>query len=114
MKTDSDKSETVAEAKSEATLAAPSCSANALQAATEAWVMAVQKYYEREPNRSELTQVFMRGYFAGWSEREVAQLADKLADNAKRIPSWPNAGTQRPGDAEATNATRATPPGSLE
>ena len=25
-----------------------------------------------------------------------------------------NAGTQRPGDAEATNATRATPPGSLE
>ena len=67
-----------------------SCSANALQAATEAWVMAVHKYYEREPNRSELTQVFMRGYFAGWSEREVAQLADKLADNAKRIPSWPN------------------------
>jgi hypothetical protein len=25
-----------------------------------------------------------------------------------------NDGTQRPGDAEATNATRATPPGSLE
>ncbi len=25
-----------------------------------------------------------------------------------------NAGTQRPGDAEATNATRATPPGSLK
>lgn len=65
-------------------------SANALQAATEAWVKAVQKYYEHEPNRNELTQVFMRGYFAGWSEREVAQLADKLADNANRLPSWPN------------------------
>jgi len=28
--------------------------------------------------------------------------------------SPPNDGTQRPGDAEATNATRATPPGSLK
>ena len=65
-------------------------SENALQAATKVWVESVQKYYEREPNRNELTQVFMRGYFAGWSEREVAQLADQLADNAKRLPSWPN------------------------
>jgi len=76
---------------SEPALASASGSANALQSATESWVKAVQKYYEREPNRSELTQVFMRGHFAGWSEREVAQLADKLAENAKRLPSWPNA-----------------------
>jgi hypothetical protein len=81
-------------------LARPSGSANALQAATEAWVMAVQKYYEREPNRSELTQVFMRGYFAGWSEREVAQLADALADNAKRLPSWPNDQARRRGGGQ--------------
>ena len=35
----------------------------------------------------------------------VILLADALS---------PNDGTQRPGDAEATNATRATPPGSLQ
>lgn len=35
----------------------------------------------------------------------------------KKRPAWSkpsNDGTQRPGDAEATNATRATPPGSLK
>ena len=30
----------------------------------------------------------MRGYFAGWSEREVAQLADNLAKNDKEYPLW--------------------------
>lgn len=34
--------------------------------------------------------------------------------DAVRALIWPNDGTQRPGDAEATNATRATPPGSLK
>ena len=32
----------------------------------------------------------------------------------KRAAKTPNSGTQRPGDAEATNATRTTPPGSLK
>ena len=59
---------------------------NPLQLATKNWIEAVQKYYEREKNRNELTQVFMRGYFAGWSEREVAQLADQLSKNAKEYP----------------------------
>ncbi len=60
-----------------------------LQEATAAWVAFVQAYYERSPNRSDLTQVFMRGFFAGWSEREVASLADQLAENNRRLPCWP-------------------------
>lgn len=61
---------------------------NLLQLATKNWIEAVQKYYEREHDRNELTQVFMRGYFAGWSEREVAQLADSLAKNEHDYPLW--------------------------
>lgn len=63
---------------------------NPLQLATKHWIEEVQKYYEREKNRNELTQVFMRGYFAGWSEREVAQLADKLEKMEKEYPLWEN------------------------
>ena len=60
---------------------------NPLQLATKTWIEAVQKYYENTP-RHELTQIYMRGYFAGWSEREVAQLADKLAKNENDYPLW--------------------------
>ena len=63
---------------------------NPLQLATKAWIEAVQKYYEREKDRNELTQVFMRGYFAGWSERQVAELADELDNNKKQYPLWEN------------------------
>ena len=61
-----------------------------LQLATKVWIEAVQKYYEREKDRNELTQVFMRGYFAGWSERQVAELADELDNNEKQYPLWEN------------------------
>jgi hypothetical protein len=61
-----------------------------LQLATKVWIEAVQKYYEREKDRNELTQVFMRGYFAGWSERQVAELADELDKNEKQYPLWEN------------------------
>lgn len=44
---------------------------NPLQLATKNWIEAVQKYYEREKDRNELTQIFMRGYFAGWSESYI-------------------------------------------
>jgi hypothetical protein len=49
-----------------------------------------------------------------------AHQAEKLAEELEREHAEPdpangsNDGTQRPGDAEATNATRATPPGSLK
>ena len=63
---------------------------NPLQLATKTWIEAVQKYYEREKDRNQLTQIFMRGYFTGWSEREVAKLADQLDKNEKQYPLWEN------------------------
>lgn len=62
---------------------------NPLQQATKTWIESVQKFYENTP-RNELTQIYMRGYFSGWSEREVAQLADELAKNEKDYPLWEN------------------------
>ena len=59
---------------------------NPLQSATKSWVESIQKYYENEPDRNQLTQIFMRGYFAGWSEREIAMLADKLYKNQEDYP----------------------------
>jgi hypothetical protein len=58
---------------------------NPLQLATKAWIEAVQKYYE---NNSELTQIYMRGYFAGWSEREILRLAERLLKNEQDYPLW--------------------------
>lgn len=59
---------------------------NVLQTATKAWIEAVQEYFKDSPDRNQLTQIYMRGYFSGWSEREIAQLADKLAQNEKQYP----------------------------
>jgi hypothetical protein len=59
---------------------------NPLQSATQLWVEAVRKYYENEPDRNQLSQIFLRGYFAGWSERQIAMLADKLYNNQKDYP----------------------------
>jgi hypothetical protein len=58
---------------------------NPLQLATKTWIEAVQKYYE---NDNELTQIYMRGYFAGWSEREILRLAEKLLKNEEDYPLW--------------------------
>ena len=58
---------------------------NPLQLATKTWIEAVQKYYE---NNSELTQIYMRGYFAGWSEREILRLAERLLKNEQDYPLW--------------------------
>jgi hypothetical protein len=49
------------------------------------------------------------------ADTKIAQLTPNRADlndYGRRVLA--NDETQRPGDAEATNATRATPPGSLE
>ena len=61
---------------------------NLLQIATKNWIVAIQKHYENEPDRNELTQVHMRGYFGGWSERQIAQLADQLAKNETDYPLY--------------------------
>lgn len=58
---------------------------NPLQQATKTWIESVQKYYENT-NRNELTQIYMRGYFSGWSEREILEFANKLDKNEKDYP----------------------------
>jgi hypothetical protein len=55
-----------------------------LQDITRDWVNGVREYYKDTDN---LTQVFMRGYFAGMSEREVKELADMLFNNNDKAPS---------------------------
>ena len=60
---------------------------NALQQATKTWIESVVKYYENTP-RNELTQIYMRGYFSGWSEREIVEFANKLAKNDKDYPLY--------------------------
>ena len=58
-----------------------------LQLATKKWIEAVQKHYENTRN-NELTQIHMRGHFSGWSEREIVNLANKLAKNNKDYPLY--------------------------
>jgi hypothetical protein len=60
---------------------------NPLQQATKTWIESVQKYYENT-NRNELTQIYMRGYFSGWSEREILGLAEKLLKNEQDYPLY--------------------------
>jgi hypothetical protein len=60
---------------------------NRLQQATKTWIESVQKYYENTP-RNELTQIYMRGYFSGWSERKILEFANKLAKNDKDYPLY--------------------------
>ena len=53
------------------------------QEATDNWIKATLERYDGfKP--SELTQVFMKGPFSGWSEREVYELAQQL-DKANQI-----------------------------
>jgi hypothetical protein len=60
---------------------------NNLQQATKTWIESVQKYYENT-NRNELTQIYMRGYFSGWSVREILGLAEKLLKNEQDYPLY--------------------------
>lgn len=60
---------------------------NPLQQATKTWIESVVKYYENTP-RHELTQIYFRGYFSGWSEREILGLAEKLLKNETDYPLY--------------------------
>lgn len=60
---------------------------NPLQQATKTWIESVQKFYENTP-RNELTQIFMRGYWSGWSERQILELAENLLKNEKDYPLY--------------------------
>lgn len=68
---------------------------------TDQWIAATRKRYERFTS-SDLTQVFMRGPFAGWSERELKQLADKLHENNTKWPRWPNVAISHSGPSAGT------------
>ena len=58
---------------------------NEWQLATDHWIqLTLKKYQERDSD--DLTQVFMRGPFAGWSEHMVLELAMKLDDANKKVP----------------------------
>jgi glutaredoxin-related protein len=58
---------------------------NEWQLATDHWIeLTLKKYQEWDPD--DLTQVFMRGPFAGWSEHMVLELAMKMDDSNKNLP----------------------------
>ena len=58
---------------------------NEWQLATDHWIeLTLKKYQERDSD--DLTQVFMRGPFAGWSEHMVLELAMKLDESNKNLP----------------------------
>lgn len=52
---------------------------------TERWIQVVEQRYEGL-DRDDLTQVFMRGPFAGMSERELACFVDRLRQASKDYP----------------------------
>jgi len=55
------------------------------QEATDNWIkLTLEKYEGFESN--DLTQVFMRGPFAGWSERMVYELAENMDKANKQAP----------------------------
>jgi hypothetical protein len=58
---------------------------NNWQLITDHWVeLTLDKYKGYDIN--DLTQVFMRGPFAGWSERMVLELAMGMDDANKKVP----------------------------
>ena len=60
---------------------------NPLQQATKTWIESVVKFYENTP-RNELTQIYFRGYFSGWSERQILELAENLLKNEQDYPLY--------------------------
>ena len=55
------------------------------QLITDYWIeLTLDKYKGYDIN--DLTQVFMRGPFTGWSERMVLELAMEMDDANKKVP----------------------------
>lgn len=55
------------------------------------WLEQVQKAFEGQ-DREDLTQLYMRGPFAGWSMEKMVRLADELWENEQR---WPLRGDKK-------------------
>lgn len=58
---------------------------------TSLWIEAVKDRYAGFRS-NDLTQIFMRGPFAGWSERELFEFAKRMDEAQTKFPIWPNAG----------------------
>ena len=58
---------------------------NPILEATKIWIESIKEYYKDTDN---LTQIYMRGYFAGWSEFEILELAKQLEKNEKDYPIY--------------------------
>jgi hypothetical protein len=73
----------------------PPCGDDNFWEATERWVRAVEgRFARRDPH--DLTQVFMRGPFAGWSEHDVYRLAAGLRESMDKYPLWGNFNMEAP------------------
>ncbi len=95
------KNNTTSDALERASLASSTGSANRdYWQIVEDWIMATRARYANFAS-SDLTQVFMCGPFAGWSEREVKELADRLHENSTKYPVWPNEKVSRRSGSEA-------------
>lgn len=63
---------------------------------TSVWIQAVKGRYAGYTG-SDLNQIFMRGPFAGWSERELYELAKRMDEAQTKFPIWPNGVGEQPG-----------------
>lgn len=62
---------------------------------TDQWIAAVRERY-KDQKRGDLTQIFMRGPFAGWSERQIAQFADEMHEKNTIYPIKKHESQNRP------------------
>ena len=56
-----------------------------VQRATREWVSAMKEYYDSR-DEDDLDQINLRGYFAGWSERDVHEFVNNLHENNETDP----------------------------
>ena len=50
------------------------------------WLEQVQKAFEGKDRLWDLTQLYARGPFAGWSQERMVRLADELWENEQKYP----------------------------
>ena len=56
-----------------------------LQEATKEWVDTIIELFEGYPSDA-LNQVYMKGYFAGWSTRDVLNMAKRMKEANDKFP----------------------------
>lgn len=56
-----------------------------IQEDTKRWIEAMKAHFQNADSQS-LNQIHVRGYFSGFSEREILALVKKLEENAEKYP----------------------------